>query len=135
MSKRRAMFVGRWQPFHNGHKWLISQKLAEGEPVLIAVRDIPPDEKNPFTTEQTIEMVEKVYADQDVVVLPIPDISSVNYGRGVGYGIIEHVPPADVGFISATAIRQKIEDQDSSWKENVDSSIHDLVVEHLTCKD
>jgi cytidyltransferase-like protein len=129
------MFVGRWQPFHNGHKWLISQKLAEGEPVLIAVRDIPPDEKNPFTTEQTIEMVEKVYADQDVVVLPIPDISSVNYGRGVGYGIIEHVPPADVGFISATAIRQKIEDQDSSWKENVDSSIHDLVVEHLTCKD
>ena len=135
MSKRRAMFVGRWQPFHNGHKWLISQKLAEGEPVLIAVRDIPPDEKNPFTTEQTIEMVEKVYADQDVVVLPIPDISSVNYGRGVGYGIIEHVPPADVGFISATAIRQKIEDQDSSWKENVDSSIHDLVVEDLTCKD
>ena len=129
------MFVGRWQPFHNGHKWLISQKLAEGEPVLIAVRDIPPDEKNPFTTEQTIEMVEKVYADQDVVVLPIPDISSVNYGRGVGYGIIEHVPPADVGFISATAIRQKIEDQDSSWKENVDSSIHDLVVEDLTCKD
>lgn len=135
MSKRRAMFIGRWQPFHNGHKWLISQKLAEGEPVLIAVRDIPPDEKNPFTTEQTIEMVEKVYTDQDVVVLPIPDISSVNYGRGVGYGIIEHVPPADVGFISATAIRQKIEDQDSSWKENVDSSIHDLVVEYLTCKD
>jgi cytidyltransferase-like protein len=132
MSKRRAMFIGRWQPFHNGHKWLISQKLDEGEPVLIAVRDIPPDEKNPFTTQQTIEMVERVYADQDVVVLPIPDISSVNYGRGVGYGIIEHVPPADVGFISATAIRQKIEDQDSSWEENVDSSIHKLVVEYLT---
>ena len=85
-----------------------------------------------FTTQQTIEMVERVYADQDVVVLPIPDISSVNYGRGVGYGIIEHVPPADVGFISATAIRQKIEDQDSSWEENVDSSIHKLVVEYLT---
>ena len=97
MSKRRAMFIGRWQPFHDGHKWLISQKPNEGEPILIAVRDIPPDEKNPFTTEQTIEMVEKVYADHDVVVVPIPDISSVNYGRGVGYGIIEHVPPADVG--------------------------------------
>ena len=26
---KRAMFIGRWQPFHNGHKWLISQKLSE----------------------------------------------------------------------------------------------------------
>jgi len=125
------MFVGRWQPFHNGHKWLINQKLREGEPILIAVRDIPPDEKNPFTTEQTIEMVEKVYEGQDVVVLPIPDISSVNYGRGVGYGIIEHVPPADVGFVSATSIRERIQNNDDSWKENVDDSIHTLVTEYL----
>lgn len=131
MSTRRAMFVGRWQPFHNGHKWLINQKLREGEPILIAVRDIPPDEKNPFTTEQTIEMVEKVYEGQDVVVLPIPDISSVNYGRGVGYGIIEHVPPADVGFVSATSIRERIQNNDDSWKENVDDSIHTLVTEYL----
>jgi cytidyltransferase-like protein len=131
MSARRAMFVGRWQPFHNGHKWLISQKLDEGEPVLIAVRDIPPDAKNPFTTQQTIKMVEQVYAGQDVVVLPIPDISSVNYGRGVGYGIIEHVPPADVGFVSATSIRERIQNNDDSWKENVDSSIHTLVTEYL----
>tara|TARA_R110002060_G_scaffold23166_11_gene31365 strand:- start:5452 stop:5859 length:408 start_codon:yes stop_codon:yes gene_type:complete len=132
MSKRRAMFIGRWQPFHNGHKWLISQKLSEGEPILIAVRDIPPDEKNPFTTEQTIEMVQKVYEDHDVVVLPIPDISSVNYGRGVGYGIIEHVPPPNIGFISATSIRDRINDNDASWKDNVDASIHDLVVQYLT---
>jgi len=131
MSTRRAMFIGRWQPFHDGHKWLISQKLSEGEPILIAVRDIPPDEKNPFTTQQTIEMVSKVYENEDVVVLPIPDISSVNYGRGVGYGIIEHVPPADVGFVSATSIRDRIAQGDESWKENVDSSIHDLVVKYL----
>jgi adenylylsulfate kinase len=132
MSTRRAMFVGRWQPFHNGHKWLINQKLSEGEPILIAVRDIPPDEKNPFTTEQTVEMIEEVYKNENVVVISIPDISSVNYGRGVGYGIIEHCPPKDVGFISATSIRERIYKNDQSWKENMDSSIHDLVVEYLT---
>jgi len=125
------MFIGRWQPFHDGHKWLISQKLDQGEPILIAVRDIPPDERNPFTTEQTIEMIQQVYADDDVVAITIPDISSVDYGRGVGYSINEHVPPADVGFISATSIRERIQDNDDSWKENVDSSIHDLVVEYL----
>lgn len=128
---KRAMFIGRWQPFHNGHKWLINQKLSEGKPILIAVRDIPPDEKNPFTTDQTVEMVKEVYKNDDVEVISIPDIESVNYGRGVGYGINEHVPPQNIGFISATGIRNNIKDNNDSWRENVDSSIHDLVVEYL----
>ena len=131
MNNKRAMFVGRWQPLHNGHKWLIGQKLNQGVPVLICVRDIPPDEKNPFTTEQTIDMLETVYADDDAVVMSIPDIESVNYGRGVGYGIIEHVPPQDIGFISATQIRNQIADNDDSWKENVDSKIHNKVIKYL----
>ena len=128
---RRAMFIGRWQPFHNGHKWLIDQKLSEGLSILIAVRDIPPDEKNPFTTEQTVEMLEKAYEEHDVVIISIPDIESVNYGRGVGYGINEHVPPADVGFISATSIREKIKNNDDSWRANVDKKIWNLVEEYL----
>jgi cytidyltransferase-like protein len=125
------MFIGRWQPFHNGHKWLINQKLNEGIPCLVAVRDIPPDEKNPFTTDQTLEMLEAAYADDDVVVISIPDIESVNYGRGVGYGINEHVPPPDVGFVSATSIRQRIQEGDDSWKQNVDAKIHFLVEKYL----
>ena len=125
------MFIGRWQPFHNGHKWLINQKLSEGKPILIAVRDIPPDEKNPFTTEQTVEMIQEVYREQDVEVVCIPDIESVNYGRGVGYEINEHVPPQNIGFISATGIRNNIKENNNSWRENVDSSIHDLVVKYL----
>ena len=128
---KRAMFIGRWQPFHNGHKWLINQKLSEGKPILIAVRDIPPDEKNPFTTEQTVQMIQKVYSEQDVDVVCIPDIESVNYGRGVGYEINEHVPPQNIGFISATGIRNNIKDKNDAWRENVDSSIHDLVVKYL----
>jgi adenylylsulfate kinase len=121
------MFVGRWQPLHNGHKWLIGQKLDEGVPVLICVRDIPPDVKNPFTTSETIHMLETAYEDQDVVVMSIPDIESVNYGRGVGYDITEHVPPKDIGFISATQIRNQIKEGNHEWKKNVDSKIHGIV--------
>lgn len=128
---KRAMFIGRWQPFHNGHKWLINQKLSEGKPILIAVRDIPPDEKNPFTTEQTVEMIQEVYREQDVEVVCIPDIESVNYGRGVGYEVNEHVPPQNIGFISATNIRNNIKENNNSWRENVDSSIHDSVIKYL----
>ena len=124
---KRAMFVGRWQPFHNGHKWLIDQKLDEGTPILICVRDIPPDTKNPFTTAETIHMLETVYEDKNVVVMSIPDIESVNYGRGVGYEINEHVPPKNIGFISATQIRKQIKEGTQEWKENVDQKIQGIV--------
>ena len=129
---KRAMFIGRWQPFHNGHRWLIEQKLEKGIPCLVAVRDIPPDSKNPFTTEQTVLMLQTAFLGDDVVVMQIPDIESVNYGRGVGYEINEHVPPEGIGFISATDIREKIDRKDDSWKANVDSKIHDLVLQYLT---
>ena len=131
MNTQRAMFIGRWQPLHNGHKWLIDQKLAQGIPILIAIRDIPPDEKNPFTTEETMKMLNVTYEDKDVIVISIPDIESVNYGRGVGYEINEHVPPSDVGFISATSIRNKIKNGEDDWKEYVDEKIWTLVEQYL----
>ena len=42
-----------------------------------------------------------------IKIIIIPDIESINYGRGVGYEIIEHSPPDDIGKISATEIRRK----------------------------
>lgn len=121
------MFIGRWQPFHNGHKWLIDQKLEEGIPVLICVRDIPPDSKNPFTTRQTMHMLETVYTDSDVVVMSVPDIESVNYGSTAGYDIAKHVPPKGIGSISAAQIRKQIKEGEAEWKENVNPKIQGIV--------
>ena len=119
-----AAFIGRFQPFHYGHAWLIDQELSKGKPALILVRDTPVDDSNPFTTEQVISMIEEVYVDQDVVVQKIPDIESVNYGRGVGYGVIEHEPPTEVGAVSATGIRKGIKEGNDEWKQNVNPRIH-----------
>ena len=107
-----SMFIGRWQPWHNGHRWLIDQRLNEGKNVLICVREVSKDDKNPYNPIEVKENVEKELKDlidsQKVKVIIIPDIESVNYGRGVGYDIIEHVPPSDIGEISATKIREKL---------------------------
>ena len=106
---KRALFIGRWQPLHPGHKWLFNQKLDKNIPILIAVRDTPVDDSNPFSTEEVISNLEKEYNKEVksgmVKVIPIPDIESVNYGRGVGYEINEFEPPKDIGNISATKIR------------------------------
>ena len=109
---KRALFIGRWQPLHPGHKWLFNQKLEQGIPILIAVRDTPINESNPFTTEKVITNLEKEYLEEVksgmVKIIQIPDIESVNYGRGVGYEINEFVPPKDIGIISATEIRKNL---------------------------
>ena len=132
-SKKYAVFVGRYQPYHFGHIELIQQKLNEGIPALIMVRDIEPDEKNPFTTEQTVSMIEKYHKSKgdDVKVIIIPDIESVNFGRGVGYEVNEFTPPKEIGGISATGVRNSIKNGDDYWKRMVDESIQDDVLNYL----
>ena len=61
---KRALFIGRWQPLHPGHKWLFNQKLDQDIPILIAVRDTPIDDSNPFTTDDVISNLEKEYSKE-----------------------------------------------------------------------
>lgn len=108
-----AMFVGRWQPLHKGHQELFKQALDEGKNVLICIRDIEPDEKNPFHPVQVKENIENFYKDliekEKIKVIIIPDICSIEFGRGVGYDIIERIPPQEIKEISATKIREQMQ--------------------------
>jgi cytidyltransferase-like protein len=114
-GKQYSMLVGRFQPFHDGHKWLMNQCLDEGKNVLICIRDIEPDDKNPYTSQEVENRITGVLLDliQEgrVKVMIIPDIESVNFGRGVGYDIIEHIPPQEVSDISATKIREQLRNE------------------------
>jgi nicotinamide mononucleotide adenylyltransferase len=114
-GKQYSMFIGRWQPWHSGHRWLIDQRLNQGKNVLICIRDIAPDEKNPFTAQQVYENIlfklSDLIIEERIKVQVIPDIESVNFGRGVGYDIIEHIPPTEVSEISATKIREQMKQE------------------------
>ena len=107
-----SMFIGRWQPWHRGHRWLIDQRLNQGKNILICVREVGNDDKNPYNPLDVKKNVEKelkeLISAKKVKVIIIPDVESVNYGRGVGYDIIEHIPPSNIGEISATKIRKKL---------------------------
>ena len=111
-SKQYSMFIGRWQPWHSGHRWLIDQRLNEGKNVLICIRYVEPDEKNPYTAEEVRNNIMNFYSqevvDGKISVIIIPDICSIEFGRGVGYDIIEHIPPTEIGEISATKIREEL---------------------------
>jgi len=108
-ENQHAMFVGRWQPLHKGHQELFKRAMDSGKNVLICIRDIQPDEKNPFSAEQVLENITTFYKDEPrVKVMIIPDICSIEFGRGVGYDIIEHIPPTEIADISATKIREQM---------------------------
>ena len=114
-GKQYSMVIGRFQPFHDGHKWLVNQCLEDGKNVLIVIRDIIPDEKNPFEASEVknniMKELWKLIGEERVKVMVIPDIESVNFGRGVGYDIIEHIPPQEVSEISATKIRKQLKQE------------------------
>lgn len=111
-GKQYSMVVGRFQPFHEGHRWLVHEILKDNKNVLICIRDISPDDNNPFTAKEVENQLNGQLLDLimegKVKVMIIPDIESVNFGRGVGYDIIEHIPPQEVSEISATKIREKL---------------------------
>ena len=112
MSKQYSMFIGRWQPWHEGHRWLIDQRLNGGKNVLICIRDVEPNENQPWTSDEVMlnltEELKDLLNEGRIKIIKIPDIESINYGRGVGYEVIEHVPPEDIEEISATKIRAKM---------------------------
>ena len=110
--KQWSMFVGRWQPWHKGHQWLIDQRLNEGKNVWVAIRDVEKSEKQPWSSHEVFMNLQKelreFIEEGRVMISIIPDIESINYGRGVGYYIIEHIPPKNIKEISATKIRKQM---------------------------
>ncbi len=113
-------FVGRWTPFHRGH-WIIMEKAMAEEPdrpVLVLVRDTSFDLWSASYRKRMLEASFKEMGVPASVVI-IPDISSVNWGRGVGWTPREIEVEADIAGISATDLRARMQAGDETWKDIV----------------
>jgi hypothetical protein len=137
-----SMFVGRWQPWHEGHRWLINQRLILGKNVLICVRDVPKDADNPYSPDDIVYLITQelsgLIEEGRVKIMIIPDIESINYGRSVGYEIIEHVPPSEISKISSSKIRQEYPEilpEETKGIKIIDRKPHKSVVKKYICKD
>lgn len=111
MKNKYALYIGRWQTWHEGHEWLINQQLNKGKKIWIAIRDVEVDENNPKTAYELVNEIRNhpfILDNADnILITVIPDIESVNYGRGVGYDVVYHEPPTDIEKISGTEIRNR----------------------------
>lgn len=107
-SQPSHIFIGRWQPLHDGHRTIIDSAADNGKEVVIGIRDTELDEDNPFTAQERKELINEVYSDySNVEVTIIPDIDTVAIGRDVGYSIVS--VPQEIAEISGTETRQEYE--------------------------
>lgn len=116
-----SLIIGRWQPWHDGHRELFKAALSRAERVLIGVRDTHLlDDKNPFTFEQVKEEIDRDLKDEFLdkyEIISFPNITNVIYGRDVGYKIEEVSFSDEIEKISATDIRKKL---------NINPELHDV---------
>ena len=120
-------FIGRWCPFHVGH-WHVMQRAMRaepGKPLLIFVRDTGFDEMPAPRRKAMLEHAFSVLGVRATVQV-VPDLSSVNWGRGVGWTPREITADEDMTKISATRIRQLRRDGDPAWRAFVAPGVADF---------
>lgn len=111
MSK--ALFIGRFQPPHEGHFSCIRWILEKHKHCLVLVRDTKKDDKNPYPLKKRIKKIQEEFAGKPVTVLAIPDFETAYIGRDVGYGLIRLEP--ELERIKATDIRKKLYEEGSGF--------------------
>ena len=126
-KKPTTQMLGRWQPWHDGHTALFKKALLETGQVCIMIRDVggivgsdagagrtAKQNDNPFDFETVknniIDALGKkgFIFNKDYVIMLVPNIVDISYGRGVGYTFTQHDLGEDVHNISATKIRAQL---------------------------
>ena len=110
-KKKTAIYIGRFQPFHNGHKRLFLNALRKNGQVAILVMDsYSINKKNPFKYEFVKNKIQKSLKKYkgSYIIIKIPVVSEVIYGRKVGYKFRKVKMPKKIEKISATNIRKNI---------------------------
>lgn len=111
-KKESVQMLGRWQPWHAGHRALFERSIAKTGQVVIMIRDCQGwNGSNPFASNQVIDFIKKdldpLYQGQYEVIL-VPNIVNITYGRDVGYKIEQEVFDDKTHAISATKIRKQM---------------------------
>ena len=110
-KKPTVQMLGRWQPWHKGHTELFKKALAKEGQVCIMIRDVQGWQDNPFNTIEVADNIikelkkESFTYDKEYVIMKVPNIVDISYGRDVGYTFTEHKLGKKMHEISASKIR------------------------------
>ena len=125
-KKPTTQMLGRWQPWHPGHTALFKKALMETGQVCIMIRDVfnfngdagagrtAAQTDNPFGVLDVIDNMKTALAAEgfhdgyEYIIMEVPNIVDISYGRGVGYTFTQHDLGEEIHNISATKIRAQL---------------------------
>jgi ABC-type cobalamin/Fe3+-siderophores transport system ATPase subunit len=110
-SAPTTLQLGRYQPWHEGHQALKDEAHKRTDQVLIGIRNTyGTSEKDPLTYEQVEQRIVAYWGDlqQNTMVMRLPNITNIVYGRDVGYKIEKVELPPEIQAISATQKRKEL---------------------------
>lgn len=122
-KKPSVQMLGRWQPWHDGHTALFKKAVAKTGQVIIMVRDVhgasggEGQDDNPFVYEDVWQDIRDGLKaagydySKEYIVMRVPNIVDISYGRGVGYTFTEHQFEEEITSISATKIRAEMREK------------------------
>jgi hypothetical protein len=111
-KKETVQMLGRWQPWHDGHRALFERLIARTGQVVIQIRDVQGWQgSNPFAIDQVKAFIQRdldpIYQGQYEIQV-VPNIVHIGWGRGVGYTSGEETFNDTITDISATKIRKEL---------------------------
>jgi len=111
-QKETVQMLGRWQPWHDGHRALFERAIAKTGQVVIQIRDCQGWQgSNPFEIEKVKAFIRRdldpIYQGQYEIQV-VPNIVNITYGRDVGYKIEQESFDEATHAISATKIRKEL---------------------------
>ena len=111
-QKETVQMLGRWQPWHPGHRALFERAIAKTGQVVIQLRDCQGWQgSNPFAIEQVKALIRRdldpLFQGQYEIQV-VPNITNITYGRDVGYKIEKEEFDDKTKSISATNIRKEL---------------------------
>ena len=126
-KKPTTQMLGRWQPWHDGHTALFKKALMETGQVCIMIRDVggivgedagggrtATQDDNPFDVNEVKKNIRTALFKEgfeyggEYIIMEVPNIVDISYGRGVGYTFTQHDLGDDMHQISATKIRAQL---------------------------
>lgn len=122
-----TQMLGRWQPWHPGHTALFKKALMETGQVCIMIRDVggvvgtdagagrtAKQDDNPFDFKAVqARIIQELFLEgftygEEYIIIQVPNIVDISYGRGVGYTFTQHDLGEEIHAISATQIRAQL---------------------------
>ena len=129
-KKPTTQMLGRWQPWHDGHTALFKKALLETGQVCIMIRNVGgivgedagagrtvAQDDNPFEWMEVADNIGEALEKEgftngvEYIIMTVPNIVDISYGRGVGYTFTQHDLGEEIHNISATKIRAEMREK------------------------